>query len=362
MICTLFVLITSNTVATMDSNSCIDTFGSRSDLYVTDDSSTMSFMYRENGKDLMKEYLAKVEKEITDLGMPCVVSIETQYKYKFSYNGTEIRYSFQQGINTKASDYVYDEGSAPQNRNEIAITKKVAKDTGLKIGDVIEIDFGEKKEKCIVTATYQTMNSLGSLIRLHEDAPTSFAYVSSFMQYKIDFTDDPDEKTLEARKERLKEYYNNDKIMDQREYCIDCMKSLDTVQSVEKLLLGITLIVIILVTILMERSFISDEKKEIAILKAVGFRDGSVIAWQVIRFGFVGALSMLIAMALSIPMTKLCMTPVFGMMGADKIDFIYSIKSLFRYPAIILGTTLLVAFLTALYTGTINARDTASIE
>ena len=150
--------------------------------------------------------------------------------------------------------------------------------------------------------------------------------------------------------------------MDQREYCIDSMKSLDTVQSLEMLLLGITLIVIVLVTILMERSFISDEKKEISILKAVGFRDGSVIAWQVIRFGIVCAISMVLAMVLSVPATKLSMTPIFAMMGADHIEFIYSVKGLFRYPAIIFGVTILIAFLTALYTGTIKARDTASIE
>ena len=361
-LCTLFVLITSNTVSTMDSNSCIDAFGTRADLYVTDDSISMDFMYRENGKEMMTEHLDEMEKELAQLGMPGKVSIEMIYKFKFTLNGKTVRYSFQQGLHTKTSDYAFEEGSAPRNKNEIAITRKVANDMGLKIGDVIEIDFGDRKEKCTVTAMFQSLNLLGSIIILHEDAPTSFDYVASFMQYKISFTDDPDDETIEARKERLKKVYDNDQVMDQREYCIDSMKSLDTVQGLEKLLLGITLIVIVLVTILMERSFISDEKKEIAILKAVGFRDGSVIAWQVIRFGIVCAISMVIAMVLSIPVTKLTMTPVFGMMGADHIEFIYSIKSLFRYPAIIFGATIAIAFLTALYTGTIKARDTASIE
>ncbi len=361
-LCTLFVLITTNTTATLDSNSCIDTFGTRADLYMTDDSDAMTFMYRENGKELMQERLSNMEKELSDLGMPAKVGIEIIYKYKITQNGTEVRYSFQQGLNTTASEYAYEEGSAPQNKNEIAITKKVAKDMGLKIGDMVEIDFGDVKEKCTVTATFQTMNLVGSVIILHEDAPTSFLYASSFMQYKMTFTDKPDAQTIEARKARLKDYYHNDRVMDQREYCIDCMQSLDTVKQVERLLLAITMIVIILVTILMERSFISDEKKEIAILKAVGFRDGSVIAWQVIRFGLIGAISMGIAMVLSIPFTKLTMTPVFGLMGASRIDFVYRIGSLFTYPAMILGMTVLIAFLTALYSGTIKARDTASIE
>ncbi|MBP5281577.1 MAG: ABC transporter permease [Lachnospiraceae bacterium] len=204
-ICTLFVLITSNTTATMDSNSCIDAFGTRADLYITDDSTSMNFMYRENGKEMMLEHLSDMEKELADLGMPGRVSIEMIYKYKFSYNGMEVRYSFQQGLNTKASEYVYDEGSAPRNKNEIAITKKVAQDMGMKIGDVIEIDFGDRKEKCTVTATFQSLNLLGSIIILHEDAPTSFDYLASFMQYKIEFDEELEEKALQARKERLKD-------------------------------------------------------------------------------------------------------------------------------------------------------------
>lgn len=140
------------------------------------------------------------------------------------------------------------------------------------------------------------------------------------------------------------------------------MNALDTFESVELLLMAITIVVIILVTIMMERSFIANEKKQIAILKAIGFKDSDVIGWQVIRFGILACISVVIAMALSIPITNIAISPVFGMMGAKKVDFVYNFMSLIQYPIVLVAVTVLIAYLTALYSKTVEARDTASIE
>ena len=113
----------------------------------------------------------------------------------------------------------------------------------------------------------------------------------------------------------------------------------------------------------MERSFISNEKSQIAILKAMGFRDSQVIKWHIIRFGLVCAFAVALAVALSIPASNLVITPVFQMMGAESIRFVYDpTKICLVYPAIILGTTLIMAYLVSLYSKTISSRDTASIE
>ena len=134
-------------------------------------------------------------------------------------------------------------------------------------------------------------------------------------------------------------------------------------EAVQYLLLAITLVVVFFVTILMERSFISDEKGEIAIMKAVGFRDGRVILWHVIRFGIVAVVAVILAGILSIPMTHLCITPIFGMMGATHIDYVIDPLRIFvMFPGIIVVLTVTVTFFTALYTKTIKASDTASIE
>ena len=113
----------------------------------------------------------------------------------------------------------------------------------------------------------------------------------------------------------------------------------------------------------MERSFISEEKGEIAILKAVGFSNGAIIRWHMKRFIMVGIVSVLIAVAISVPMTSICFNPVFGIMGMKTISYHYNLLQVFLvYPAIIIAVTIISAVLTALYTRHISSSDTSSIE
>lgn len=360
-ICTIFVLILVNTTATIKSPNLIDTFGTKTDLYMTDVSASMDGMM--GNKEEMKNALDEMAARLTEKGMPSRCCIEVQYKYPITFEGKDFTLTCQQGLHTKMSDYVFTEGSMPENPYEIAITQQVAEITGAKIGDVITIHFGEENLNCMVTGYFQTMNNLGELIRLHEDSPTDFSYVSSILHFQIDFTDNPPKEEVELRKERIKELYNTDKVMNTTEYCIDCTKVADTLERIQHLFLGITLTVVVLVTILMEKSFIADEKGQIATLKAVGFTDRAVIKWQVYRFGLVCLISVILAASFSIPMTNLCITPIFGMMGATKIE--YNIKPLLifaLYPGIVLLMTIMMAWLVALYTKKITCSDMADIE
>ncbi len=360
-ICTLFVLVLVNTTATMKSPALIHTFGTETDLYVTDVTDVMNYMT--GSKDSMQRHLEDMEEELADEGMPAKLCVEIQYKYPVTFEGRDYMLSCQQGMNTKMSDYEFTEGVMPQNQYEIAITPQIAEITGAEIGDTITMHYGSKDIDCMVTAYFQTMNIMGEVIRLHETAPVDFQYVSNAMSYQIDFTDAPSKEEIELRKEKIKDLYDNDKVMNTTEYCIDCTGVADTLESVQFLLLGITLVVVILVTIFMERSFIEDEKSQIAILKAVGFTDGAVIKWQVYRFGLVALISVALAAAVSIPMTKLCITPVFGMMGATEIHYnIEPLRIFVMYPGVVLLMTIVMAWITALYTKNILSSDTANIE
>ena len=361
-ICTLFVLILVNTTATMKSPNLIETFGTETDLYATDVGAVMDDM-NTNTKEGMRKRLDGMAGERGENGMPAKLCIELQYKYPVSFEGNDYVLTCQQGLGTEISAYTFTEGAMPQNANEIAITPQISEMTGAKIGDILTIHYGQEDLDCMVTAYFQTMNQLGEVIRLHEDAPTDFAYISSAMSYQIDFTDAPTQEEIELRKERIKDLYDNDKVMNATEYCIDCISVVDTLEGVQYLLLGITLVVVILVTILMERSFIADEKSQIAILKAIGFRDGAVIKWHVWRFGLVAFASVILAAAVSIPMTDLCISPIFGMMGATDVDYyIDPLRIFLVYPEIVLAVTVMTAWLIALYTKSIKSSDTANIE
>lgn len=355
-LCTLFVLMVVNTTATMESPNLIDTFGARSDLYVEEinDAST---------KEDYQAYLAQKAEKLNEQGMPAETSVQILYKYPLYFDGREYGITCQQGLNAKAKDYVYSEGSAPQNAGEIAITPQISERTGAKIGDTVSIDFGTEKRDCVVTAYFQTMNQLGEVIRLHEDAPTDFHNLAVVLQLQISFTDSPDAAEMERRKERIKDLYHNDDVMDATEYCVDCIGVVDTMKAVQYSLLLITLIVVLLVTILMEHSFIADERNQIAILKAIGFRNRDIICWHTYRFAFIALLSVFLAALASIPMTELCISPIFGIMGASDVKYnIDPLQIFLLYPAVVFAMAVLIAWLNAFAAKKISCRDIANME
>ena len=389
-ICTLFLLVLSNFTATLDSPAFAPIMSHPSDLYLDNEDSCVLdidslidkypdelessdirdknelsvdyFSQFEHGKEIYEDYLKLVEERLREEGMTAKVYNDTIFTYPFTFNGKDYSYSFLQVVGDRFGDYEMIEGSAPENKNEIAITKSVAESFGLEIGDTIEIDFDGTKEKCTVTGMFQCMNGLGNLIRLYDDAPTSLTHYSGSINTQIAFTDNPSWEEIQSRKAKVKDIFNSNKVEDRREFAINNMGALDAMKAVELLLMAVTVIVVVLVTIMMERSFISKETKQIAILKAMGFRDMEVIKWHVMRFGILTVIAAVIAMVLSIPITNLTGGAIFKMMGASSVDWVHNISSLAKYPAILLAVTVVIAWITALYTGSVKARDTASIE
>lgn len=361
-LCSVFMLGVVITTDTMKSKNLITTFGKESDVYISDVSQAMGNMAGKTRADLAKE-LDNLAEELTEEGMPSEMSVEIQYNYQVTFDGKEFNLTCQQGVNTKATDYAYTQGTIPQNGNEIAITKQISDLTGAKIGDVMTFDFDGNKQDCMVTAYYQTMNNVGEVVRLHEDAPTDFNSIASSMDYQVDFTDHPSDEVIRSRIEKIKKLWNNEEVRSAAEYCAEMVGVVDTMEAVQYLLLAITMIVVILVTVLMERSFIADEKSQIALLKAMGFTDGTVISWQVKRFGIVALIVELLAAILAKPVTTLWCSPIYGMMGASDIKFYVNVWKIYgMYPGIIFLTTLAAVFLTACYTRKISSSDSVGIE
>lgn len=361
-ICSLLVLMIVNITTTMRSDSFVETFGAKRDLYVDDSDNIMTLTG--TGKEEFAAYIREKEELLTDAGMPCVISDEIQYKYKVIVGDESYKLDIQQGFNIRADEYSIMSGSVPQNAHEAAITPQIAEKTGLKMGDTFTIDYGDHQADFLVTATFETMNQLGMVIRIHQDAETDFHHVSSTFAFGVRFTDHPDEKEIEVRKAKVKELWGVEDllVMNGAEFCDDCMKSADSMESVQNLLLLITLIVVILVTVLMERSFASDEKTQIALLKAVGFRNSSIIKWHVWRFTICAFFAVVLALAVSVPVTNLGATPIFGMMGVKTVDYRYNISMTLAYPAIIFVFTIFVTWIVAQCTRRIKSSDTANIE
>lgn len=364
-ICTLFVLMLVNTTSTMNSANLITAFGTKegSDLYITDIKNAMRMMADLEDKEAVEQELNRIADELTAKGMPCTAGVDVQYKYKLSSKGKDFSIACAQSINIGADEYEYYEGTAPLNKNELAVTPQISEKLDAKIGDIITIDLGSEKLDCIVTGYFQSMMQLGEVVRLSDSFPTEISFVSSVLQNQINFTDHPTDEEIKNRKERIIELYDNEDVFTASEYCVDCISVVPVMMAVQYLLLGITIVVVILVTILVEHSFISDERSQIAILKAIGFKTYDIVKWHTARFGLTALIAAILAAVCSIPMTELCITPVFGIMGASDVNYnIEPLQIFFLYPAVIFAVTIVTAWLSSLYTRSIQTCEATNIE
>lgn len=361
-VCLIFVFGVVITTDTMKSKNLISTFATESDLYFTSDDGLEMFEYQD--KDEVKDKrIAKYKKLMEDAGLPCDICIDLLYKNNVTFNEETYKITCSQGVNIDTKDYTYIEGIAPIKENEIAITDKVSEMTGAKIGDTLTIDLGGEEREFIVTAYFQTLNSLGEMIRFTEEVPTNFSTLSGSNMFQLDFKDNPDDEEIINRRQKVKDVLEVDDVYTASEYCQKNVGVAETMEAVQYLLLTITIIVVILVTLLMELSFVTNERSQIALLKAIGFRDSQIIKWHVYRFLIATIIAIILARILALPITRLWCNPIFGMMGANDIDYFVNPSHLnIIYPGIVLGATIIIAFIASLTTKKIKSSDTANIE
>ena len=138
----------------------------------------------------------------------------------------------------------------------------------------------------------------------------------------------------------------------------------ETLNTIKQMVTILSVILTDLITVLMERSFIAKEQGEIALMKAVGMRNGSIYAYHTLRFAIVGMVAVIVAVLLAVPFLHIFIDPVFKMMGMEiGVEYVFDIFEMYLlFPLVILLTTTVSAFLTSLYTRKIKSSDTANIE
>lgn len=361
-ICTSLVMILAVTANTINSDSLLYLLSvTESDVYISDSARAMDVMA---GVKTISETEQEIENILAENDMPGTVYLECWYNLPISANGKRFNLNFLKCSDTKTTDYDYTEGTAPIYEDEIAVTKQIADKLSVGIGDHISVNIGGKEREFIITAYFQCFNNLGECARFYENLSIPDNLMTTAFSYQVNFDDNPDSTVISERIEAMKDIFDTENIMDTKGFVNDCMGVGDTIASVKNLVLALSLIIIILLSVLMERSFISKEKTETALMKAVGFSSGSVILHHTLRFGITVLTAVVVSSALFLPLTKLIMNPIFGMMGAiGNIDYQINVLEIFGvYPAIIFVVTVLSTASTALYTKTIKASDTASIE
>lgn len=345
---TLLVIIPVNTINTLRSDKLITTFNMVESDHVI--SQELIFNPNEDNKAKVERQFSEIREMFAENGIEVDVFQEIMFRSNIS-KGDKLTNSLSfQGMGGVTTDmYTYLEGTPPQNIREIALTHLTAGQLGAEIGDDVEIKIGEDTRTYIVTAIYQSMNNLGEGVRFHQDAELDYNYAGGCFGVQVNYKDNPDKAALAERKALLEKLYPDAKIYTPGEYIGYMIGNVaEQLNSTKLLILSIILGINMLVAVLMVKSFITKEKSEIALLKAIGFKNNSLILWQTLRIGIVLLISVLAGALLSSPLSPLIITPIFRMMGAYSIEYdIRPLEVYVVYPLIVLAVTALAAFISA---------------
>lgn len=364
-LCLSLLLILSTTVTTLCSDSLFQSFGfAKCHLMIDVNDKIMSFMV-EGGREEMEQYLDELEKTLAEYDMPAECYQELAFNFKVGHNGERAKIMVYQGTGTTMDLYEYTGGTAPEACGEIAITRIAADLIHADIGDTVIINMADGEKEYMITGFFQSMNTQGATIRLFTDEIVNYVQSSGGISTQVQFTDNPDEEEVARRIERIKEIYPefND-VITCAEWTERNVGVADAMKAVKTLMVVLTIILSALITVLMERSFIAGEQGEIALMKAVGTRNGKIYIYHALRFLFVGIVAVIIGELFAMPLTHLCIDPIFKMMGMElAVDYeIAPLEMYAVFPIVILMTTTISAFLTALYTRKIKSSDMANME
>ena len=364
-LCLSLLLILSATVSTMNSGSLAATFGwADCDIYL--DSKIIAECMLEDGHEKLEKHIDEMEQTLAEHGIPAKCYQEMMFILPVSFGEDESNICIYQGTGSTMDMYEYTAGTAPQNTDEIAITRIAADKLNATIGDTVTIKTIDGEKEYIISAFFQSMNMQGSGIRLHSDAYINYVQAAASVDgTQITFTDHPDSREIERRMEEIQRIFPDYKnIRTCAEATADMIGIGGALDAVKSLVGVLTIVLAALITVLMERSFIAKEQGEIALMKAVGTRNGKIYAYHTFRFLFVGIMAVMIGEIFAMPLTHLCIDPIFQMMGMElAVDYVTDpVEMYLIFPIVILATTTVSAFLTSLYKRKIKSSDTANME
>ena len=361
-LCILLMTIMSNFALTLKSEKLLRFFDlPSSEAHIMD-----TEMIGELMTDLSdhKRIIAQTEKLLADNGMPgkCTMTLGAQLEASHKDKTAKLNFRITKGETTDTLRA--DKGSPPQKADEIIVTENTLVNLGAEIGDRVTTVINDKEYEFIITGTFSTFVNPTNAAFLYKDFDLGHLPASNVMGVQIHFDGSPDKERINQNIEKLKSLLESDKVYTTSDFINNFTGMSDTINSIKKIMMILTVIVTAMIVILMERSFIAKEKSEIALMKAVGVTDGSIAAQHTLRFVIASILACILSTAVLMPISNVMMNWVGNMIGdisGLKCDF-DPLEIFVICPEILIGVTVIGSYLTALYTKTIKASDTASIE
>ena len=329
-----------------------------SEAHILDTEMLARFMMDKDPEGIISD----IETKLADNGIPGHCTISVEFVENISHGEKTANVSFTSRKGYTENRLQCDEGSAPVNDSEIAMTKTAMEKIGCGIGDKVTAQIDGKTREFIVTGSYSSFVSPG--VWLYEGFDLGEQNLNGCIGFNIHFDGNPTDEEVKDNIEKVKDIFDTEKVFSTSGLINYFTGMSETITSIKQMMMILTIIVTVLVVVLMERSFISKEKSEIALMKAIGISDRDIIIQHTLRFAIVSFFAIIIASVAFLPVSNLIMNFVCSMIGdVQGIKCDYAPLEVFVIlPAVLLLSAVIGSYLTALYTRTIKASDTASIE
>ena len=347
------VIMPINTINTLRSEKIARWFSVLDcDMYIVDDA-RMTECVVEGDKEAYDAYMKEIKTTLEDNGFKVDrMFCEVLMRHKVTLGDKSFKSLSLQGIGTNAEEYEYTEGRAPQYDNEVALAKATREAIGAEVGDTVTINIGDGDADFIVSGFYQTMNNMGEGIRFNENTDVDYGVNTGIFGIQVIFEDD-------VTTEEIQKLFPDALVKTPTEFISSMIGNIsDKLVPVKYIVLIIVTIINVLIVMLMQKMFIIKEKSKIAMLKALGFSNKALIAWQTKRIGITLFIGIFLGTATSGLFSQLTSGQVFKMMGATKIDFVINpIEVYVAYPILIFVMTLIASILTMLKVRKITSQD-----
>ncbi len=211
------------------------------------------------------------------------------------------------------------EGRFPKHENETAIAAKYAVEMGLKIGDEITLSASGNKADYIITGYTQVPNNLGKDALLTRAGYERIGELQNATYY-INLREDTDvEKFNEEMTEKLDGVNMTVNVASVLQSSSEVYITLMTVIVIAILVLSV--IIIAFVLYLLERSLLSDKKRDYGIQKALGFTTRQLITQTALCFMPSAVISMILGIIVSCFVINPLLSVFLGGIGIVKCMF-----------------------------------------
>jgi putative ABC transport system permease protein len=347
------VIMPINTINTLRSEKIAKWFSVLDcDMYIVDDE-RVSECVVEGSREVYETYLEEIKTTLEDNGYKVErIFTEVIMRHKVTLGDKSFKSLSLQGIGTNAEEYDYIEGRAPQYDNEVALANATREAISAEVGDTVTINIGDEDVEFIVSGFYQTMNNMGEGIRFNENTELDYGVNTGNFGVQVIFEED-------VTTDEIQKLFPNALVETPTEFISSMIGGIsDKLVPVKYIVLIIVTIINVLIVVLMQKMFIIKEKSKIAMLKALGFSNKALIAWQTKRIGITLFIGIFLGTATSGLFSQLTSGQVFKMMGATKIDFVINpIEVYVAYPILIFVMTLIASILTMLKVRKITSQD-----